>query len=806
MTGFLQDVFYSVQILRRNKGIMLAAVVCIGLGVGATTTVFSVVNGILFTPLDYEEPDRLVMIFSDAPTMNIRDHSSDGRAIEIWQQQTDAFSELAAYMWQAGKLDVKGTRQHIEGFMVSPEFFEVLGIRPMIGRTLLPEETSVQRYPVVILGHQCWSDYFGEDESLVGETIEIDDRVLTVVGVMPPGLTFLPSRAGRTSGSYGPNTPVDYWTPLTLPLKLPGNRWDVVARLNPSGSLDRAQHSLNIVKTEMAKTIPQIQLVQWNVKPLRQVLFGDVAVILFLIFGGAIFVLLIAGANVASLLSVSGLMRRKEIAIRSALGSGRLRVMRQLVIESMLVSFIGCAAGLLIASWSIPFMLQIAPDTLPRLDSVKLDWTVVLFALGATALMGLVLGATAGFQAFQFNLVDALKAGGSGPMTPSRGQRRALGALVVLEIGLAITLLIGAGLMTQTLRNLSGVDPGYDPENLLTLRIEKGDADVGVLQPRLLERVRGSSDVIAASTVFGLPMGNKSNMGFHLWGATEGTTLGEDAFIGETRYIGPGYFDAMDVSLVAGREFTEGDDADAPDVAIVNTTLAERCWPGENPLGKRIVQDLGNRPYEIVGVIPNIKNTSLDSGTEMELYFPLLQGDQKSFHLVARTASEPRNSLAAIRDTILEIDESAIVRQIHTMDEIIDQSIADRRFATTLLTGFSVTAFVLAMIGIFGVMSYSVSQRKHEIGIRAALGGDWKAIAKLILSHALTLILIGEALGIVAAPLLAHWLRSELYGVGTLHIPTFVLAALTVGCVATLASSVPIARALSINPAEALRT
>ncbi|HKP88121.1 MAG TPA: ABC transporter permease [Blastocatellia bacterium] len=800
MENLLKDVRYGIRMLTRNLGFTVVAVMTLALGIGANAAIFSVVNAVLLRPLPYADPDRL-MIIRETKLPQFPEFSvSPGNFLD-WQKQNTVFERLVSISGGAFNLIGTGEPERLQGLRVTDGFFATLGAQPQIGREFLPEEDQPGHGNVVILSHGLWQRRFGGDENILNQTMTLNGQSYTVVGVMPATFRF----GGRST---------DLWTPMAFTAQQAqshgGHYLQTIGRLKPDATLEQARTEMSAIADRLAEQYPDANA-GWNVKimPMLEYSVRSIKPALIILLYAVAFVLLIACANVANLLLARAASRQKEVAIRTALGAGRWRIIRQLLTESVLLSLAGGVAGLLLAMWGMSLLLSLAPENLPRVRDVSLDGRVLAFTAAITLLTGLSFGLVPALQASKPNLNETLKDAGRG--STEGGHRHLVrSVLVVLEVATALMLLVGAGLMIKSFMRLQQVDPGFNPNNALTVGVSlpqrkyPEDDQKSAFYTQLIERLSALPGAQAVGASHVLPFSDDYVLGFLI----EGRPPYPDGEDPSTNYyaVSADYFRAMGIPLIRGRLFTEHDNKKSPRVAIINETMAKKFFPDEDPIGKRIHVTNGPVVYrEIVGIVGDVKHYDLETEAPPQTYEPYLQQPFSFMTLVVRTAGDSRNLSAAIRSEVLNIDKEQPVSSIKALDQLVSDSISEQRFAMLLLGVFAAVAMLLAAVGIYGVMSYAVTQRTHEIGIRMALGAGQRDVLKLIVGHGMLLTLIGVALGLFVSFLGTRVMTAMLFGVSATDLTTFAVFAVSLTAVALLACAVPARRALKVDPMVALR-
>ncbi|MBO0724571.1 MAG: ABC transporter permease [Blastocatellia bacterium] len=804
---FWQDLRYGARMLLKRPGFTFVAGLALAVGIGANTAIFSVVNAVLLKPLPYYDPQRLVWISETWPNRNAEFVLSPDY-IE-WRAQSRAFEHLVAFGESAVNLTGRGESERLACVYSTANLFPALGVAPVVGRAFTPEEDRPGAAAVALLSHRLWLRRFGGDPKIVGQSLAIGGESYLVIGVMPAGFQF--------------SREAELWLPLRLNAEQELRRErmsvvNVVGRLKANSSIDRAQEELNLI----ARRIDQANPGQWpgaqvRVTPLGERLAGDLRRPLQALFGAVALVLLIACANVANLLLARSAARQKEMAIRAAMGAGRWRLIRQTFTESLLLSALGGVAGLLLAVLGVRALVALSPDNLARFRESGVDGAVLGFTLVVSLLTGVVAGMVPALQISHVNLSDALKegwgAGGNAAAPLRRGMRRAMPALVIGELALTLALLAGAGLLIKSFLRLRAVELGYDPENVLTMMIQLNSSKYPSGAPQqkayyqeLLARVKALPGVEGAAISTGLPFTGISGRAPL---TIEGRPPVHDSQkpLMEMNEISHDYFRAMGMRLRVGRAFTERDDETAQPVAIINETLARRYFPGEDPLGKRIL--FGPRAWTIVGVAPDVRRYGLEEEVRPEFYRPYLQETGilgfVPVKLEVRAVGDSLNLAAAVRRQALAIDPDQPVFSMRTMERRLAESIAPRRFQMTLFGVFAAVALALAAVGIYGVIAHSVSLRTHEIGIRMALGAKPRDVLRMVVAQGMRLALIGLAIGLTGAFALTRVMASLLFSVSPTDPATFASVSALLAMIAFLATYLPARRATKVDPMIALR-
>ena len=809
MGTLIQDVRFGIRMLAKNPGFTAAAVLTLALGIGANTAIFSVVNGVLFHPLPYPDPSRLVMVwmrFTDIGLPNDHNWISPPEFRDL-NEFSRSLAGLAAMGEDDFNLGVRGTPQRIEGADVSPSLFTILGAGARLGRTFLPEEAQPGRNKVVVLSDGLWKRAFGGDPSVVGKMISINGANVLVVGVMPAGFEF-PRHA-------------QIWAPLAFtPGDLdPNNRgnhnYQVLARVKPELSLAQARADMETVSNKIIQQNASYPYRRFHftvlLSPLFEETVGDAKTPLWTLMGAAGFVLLIACANVAGLLLARAEVRGKETAIRLSLGANPLRIVGQLLTESVLLSALGGLVGLALAFQILKAVGTLSATALPRAADVRVDFSVLAFATAVSFLAGILFGLVPALQTIHGARFDWLKEGGRSSGAGA-ARHRVLKALVVGETAVSLVLLAGAALMLRSFIRILDVNPGFDPEGVLTLRVSLPEEKYSKPEQqrdfysKLLERVQGLPGVDAAGAVDILPLCSESQSGTVVID-THAVPRDKTTPEADLRAVTPGFFKAMRISLIRGRYLDEQDVETSPPVVVVDETLAHTYWPNEDPIGKRLKIFGGpSSPWEtVVGVVRHVRYRTLTARSRVEVYWPEAQRPESDMGLAIRTGTDPNRMASTIQKVVQEFDPDQPIYHVATMRELMADALAGQRLAMSLLAAFAGLAVLLAAIGTYSVLAYSVAQRTHEIGIRMALGARGGDVVRLVVGQGFMLALIGVFAGLAGAIALTRFLASLLYTVRPTDPPTLLLVSLLVVGAALLASYIPARRAARVDPLEALR-
>ncbi len=817
MNTFLQDLRYGVRMFVKKPGFTLIAVITLALGIGAMTAIFSVVNGVLLRPLDYQDPQQIVTLLNHG-----RGPVSPANFLDF-RAQSQSFVQMAAAEAWGGTLASNDKPEEIAALRMGDGLFELLGVQPLVGRVLQPEDFQAGKDHVLVLSHKLWQRRFGGDPGIVGQQLSLSGESYTVVGVMPPQFQFPPFWSTRA----------EMWAPLDLRNRATsrgGNSLRVFARLKPGQSLTQAQAEVDAMNAQLAMSYPDENTgLDIRVDPLNEKVVGNVRPALLILSGAVGFVLLIACANVACLLLVRAATRQKETAVRLALGASRWRILRQLLTESLLLSLTGAAVGILLAVWGVDWLTTLLMGNtssfnvrLPRLSEVKVDTTVLFFTLTVSLVSSLIFGLAPALAASKPDLNQVLKEGGRGT---AGGRRRLRETLIITELALALVMLIGAGLLMNSFLKLQTVDPGFNPRNVLTMTTSLAGASQYAGPTReafyrqLTDQLNAVPGIESVSAINHLPLAGDT------WGRAltiEGRPLpppgqGIEVIFRVSR---PDYFHTMGIPVRAGREFTERDTPDAPRVAIINETLAARYWPGEDPVGKRVTlddpRDNSRAPQwlTVVGIVKDVKQDSWMAAPSNEIYLPFQQSGNfftstsrqyTAMTLVIRTTVEPQSLAGAAQDIIGALDRNIPVSNVTSMDQVIADALWQQRFNLQLIGLFAGVALLLAAVGLYGVMSYLVAQRTQEVGLRMALGAERRDVIQLIVGQGMRLTLVGVALGLVAAVALTRLMTTLLFEVSATDPLTFMVIALLLTLVALIACWFPAMRATKVDPMVALR-
>ncbi|MFY9608146.1 MAG: ABC transporter permease [Blastocatellia bacterium] len=807
METLWQDLRYGLRVMFKNKSFTAVAVFALSLGISANTAIFSVVNAILISPLPYKDPTRIVVPVSVNTARGSKNGSITYADYLDWRNETEVFENVAVFSSQTADLTGGGEPERIEVAGVSEEYFAVMGVEPQIGRTFSADDYNPNSPRTLVISDSLWQRKFGGDPGMLEQPVFLNGRPYPVVGVMPKDSQWPDNFDMWVAMAVGPNPGPDL-------LRRDNMIFRGVARLNPGVKVEQATAAMATIARRLEQDFPESRK-GWTNKavPLRDFIVGDQLQLALMVLLAAVgCVLLIACVNVANLLLARAATREREIAIRLALGSSRLRLVRQLLTESVVLALMGGGAGLLLAFWGVDLLTAIAPADVPRLAEVKIDLHVLAFTIGTSILTSILFGLIPALHASKLNLNESLKEGGRSATEGARGGR-IRSALVVAEVVLSLVLLAGAGLMVRSFMRLQQVDPGFNTNNLVTMSINcpskryPDDAKTVAFYKSVVDRVAASPGVESAAVSSALPLGGG---GFYLGRVflIEGhpePPAGPDT-PAQWNVMGPGYFETTGIALLRGRSFDERDTTESNKVIVINESFARKAFPNEDPLGKRIRSWRDeNLLREIVGVVQDVRYFGRDDELRGLVYVPHTQNTWRSMSLSVRTTGDPAAMISAIRDQVWSVDKDLAIANPSTMKAILARSVAPQRFSMILLAVFAAVAMVLATVGVYSVLSYTVAQRSHELGVRMALGAQTGDVVKLVLVHGMRLTCIGTAIGVLSAFAVTRLLKSLLYEVSTTDPATF--AAVTVLLLGTglAACLIPARRAAKVDPMVALR-
>jgi putative ABC transport system permease protein len=799
----MQDIRFAVRTLRRSPGFTIVAALTLAIGIGANTAIFSVVRGILLRPLPFTDPSRLVMVASVYG--GTRSTSSPANVYD-WRVQNHSFTSMSVLTGHSAVLTGSGDPEQIRGFDVNGDFFSILGVTALQGRAVFtPEDTAWKGTKSVLVNESLWRSRFGSDPKLVGSTLTLDNERYRVVGIIP-------------ARSAWP-TKVMLWFPFTYdPAELQDSRGAVylntLARLKPGATVASAAADMRAISSRLAQQYPNVNAnVTAVVIPMHEWITGNLRLPLLILLGGVAFVLLIACANVANLLLVRGVAREGELAVRTALGAGRGRLVRQLVTESMVLSLFGGALGFLFAIVGTRLLVAAAPTSIPRLDSIRVDGSILAFTLAIAGITGAIFGLMPARQMLRPDISKVLREGGRG-VGQRAGSHRARRVLVVAEVALSVVLLAGAGLLIRSFSRMMNVDPGFRTDHSISFALSlpevkyKTPAQQATFMTTVMERMRALPGVQSAGAGLGMPLTN-FGFGFSFTVAGRAPVKPSDEPDAEVRIATPEYFPTMGIRIVRGRGFTPQDDAGATRVLLITEAAAKKFFPNEDPLGKHITfgwsRDSVPLEGDIIGVVADVKQSSLAEATLPQFWAAFDQWPMSNMTVVLHTTREVQSVVTDARRAIAELDPDLALAHVGTLENVVAESVAQPRFYMMLLTAFAVVAILLASIGIYGVIAYLVGQRAREIGIRIALGASPSNVVRMVVNEGVVMVAIGIGVGIVGAIALTQLMRALLFNTTSTDPMTYILVTLVLAAVALVASSVPALRAANVDPALAMR-
>ncbi|HZS05557.1 MAG TPA: ABC transporter permease [Blastocatellia bacterium] len=804
METLLHDVRFALRQLRKRPGFTAIAVIALALGIGANSAIFSVVNAVLLRPLPYPQPEQLMRVWETRRQQGFNLTSVSPAEFIAWREQSKSFAHLVAMNYANVNLTGGDTPEQIPGLQVSADYFEMLGVRAALGRTFLAEEDQPERSHVVVLSHGLWQRRFGGNPNIVGQRVMLGGVSHEIIGVMPRDFQFTDGTQLAQPIAFRPDRRTDFGTHF----------FEIQARLRPGVTARQAQAELSAIARGIEQAQPQtnaghgIQLV-----PLHEQMVSDSRTALLILMGAVGLVLLIACANVANLLLARAASRQREVAIRLAMGATRWRLVRQLLTESVILSVMGAVIGVTLAWWGVDALVAAAKDSLPRYEEIRLDASVLGFTMALALATGLLFGLAPALQASKPQLGETLKEGGKGS-TEGSGRNRVRSLLVVSEVALTLILLAGAGLLTKSFLQLRNVNPGFRADHLLVLDVvlpklkyaEKNQ--IAGFFEQALARIAALPGVESVGATDALPLsGNNISGSFTIEGRPPADPANRPN--ANRRSVSPDYFRAMGITLVKGRAFTEQDTTESQPVVIINETMAKRFWPNEEVIGKRLKRgsaDDNTSPWlEVVGVVNDVKHSALNKPARQEMYLPFTQAPSNYMAFAVRTPGDPAKLVPAVRDAVFSVDKDQPVGSVGTMEELMAQSAAPWRLAMQTLGLFAALAMLLASVGLYGVMAYSVAQRTHEIGIRMALGARAPDVMKLVVSHGMKLVVSGVMIGMAGSFALTRLMKNLLFGVSPTDPLTFVTVPLVLAVVALVACYLPARRATKTDPMIALR-
>jgi putative ABC transport system permease protein len=807
--NILQDIRYALRMLLKRPGFAGIVVLTLALGIGANTTIFSAIDAVLLNPLPYKDPERLMVVWETnkqfGPELWDRNEVTIGN-FRDWRSRNQVFEQLGSLFYTDMILTGAGEPERIKSCVVTTNFFQALGVQPLLGRSFLPEAETPGSPFTVIISHQLWQRLFNSDTSVINKSLTLNGHTVAVIGVMPPAFEL----------QFPTSVHVDMWVPMIIgegDLDRSNNFLYALGRLKKGVSREQAQSEMDLIASQLQQQYPETNAERGvRVVPLHKQVVGKVESYLYMLFAAVGFLLLIACANVAGLVLVRVTARHREVAIRMAVGASRWRLVRQLLTESVILSVLSGLLGLLFAYGGVKLLLALTPSEVPRLHEIGLHVPVFLWTLAISIVTGVLFGLAPAIQASSPDLNTALKENsGRNPGSFQGSGLRNL--LVVSEVAVALLLLVGAGLMTKSFFRLQQVDPGFEATNVVSMNIalptsKYRQQQVNIFYDQLIERVKNLPGVKAVAGIDPLPLSNNNVSSRFVVEGAPLVALADRPNAG-IRVVTPDYFQTMSIPSLKGRSFTEQDRDNTAKVIIVNEALASRYWPNGDAIGKRLgffEDDPGKQVWrEIVGVVGNVRHKALEIEVTAEVYFPYKQLPRNFMNLVVRTASDPSTMVPAIRNQVLSVDKDQPVSDIMTMDQRVARSVASTRFVMSLLGAFSLLALGLAAVGIYGVMAYLVTQRTQEIGVRMALGAQKRDVLKLVVGRGMALAVMGIAIGLVASLALTRLMRSLLFEVTPTDWLTFVITSLVLLTVALLACYIPARRAAKVDPLVALR-
>jgi len=815
MENFLQDIRFGLRTLIKNPTYTVVAIIALALGTGANSAIFSVVNAVLLRPLPYGEPDRVAMVFANNLKLGDRKYGISVPDFQDYRDQNGVFEQMASFTYVDLILTSGDVPQHSQGTMVSANFFDTLGVKAEAGRLFSPDDGKPGAERVVVLSNGLWKRSFGGEQHILNQTITLNGSSFTVIGVAPADfqspekgdeLWIIMSFDGGDAVRIPPNASAEGLHNRALRFM------KAVARLRPGVSIEKARDEMLSLATQFEQQYPTTNIgISLTIVPMAEEVVGDIKPALVRLLAAVGLVLLIACANVANLSLARAAARQKEIAIRLALGAGRLRLIRQLLTESILLGLIGGALGLALAFIGIKMLLAINPPNIPRLNEINIDGRVLGFTLVVSILTGIIFGLIPALQATKPDLNETLKSEGARGSTGGVQKQLVRSLLVISEVALTVILLIGAGLMIKSFLTLQKIQPGFNPDNVLTVQVNLPSSKyptrptMAAFYERVLKRIETLPGVEAVGASLVIPlMDRKTSTRFTIDGRPAATP--DEQMVANFRPISHDYLRAMGIPLLNGRTFTEQDRDQSPPVVIINDSIRRRFFPGQDPVGKRLTRVSDKLSREIVGVVADAKETDLkDVDPGPTLYTPYQQTPYPFLGLAVRTSANPESMTNAVRSAVLEIDSALPIYDVKTMRQRVDESVSQPRLYATLIGVFAGVALALAAVGIYGVLNYSVSQRRQEIGIRMALGAQSGHILKMIVGQGMTMALIGLGIGVVLAYFLTRYLAGLLFGVGVNDLTIFIGIPLLLALVALMSSYFPARRATKVEPMIALR-
>ena len=804
-----QHIKYAFRSLRKQPGFSAVVILTLALGIGANAAMYTVIDAALFRPLPFEDPDRVMHFWQTRLEDETRLSNTSYPNYLDWRAQSETFAQLAGYGGRSLTYTGDGAPERFEGVRVTASFFPVLGVRPVLGRGIVEADMGPDAPRLVVMAHGLWQRRFGGDSDIIGRVLTLNNMGYTVIGVLPPAFEFARRRNA------------ELWIPLVLSqpeATTRGFRWfHVIGRLTPSATVQQARDEMNLIAQRLIDAYPGENRGRGiAVVPMPEQALGAARSVMLILFGAVGLILLITSANVANLLLARSAAREKEMSIRAALGAGRARLLAQMLTESAALALAGGATGVLLAKWGIDALPAMLPEAvraqMPYLNALELNGGVLLFSLAVSLFTGVLFGLAPALQISTVRLQHALK---DGARTSDGGHRQRLRqAFVTAEVSLALVLLLGTGLMVRSMTHLLNESPGFDPDNLLTLRISlpaadyQSEAKILSFNRQLVSRVGALPGVVGVSSIDRLPLsGNLASSGFGVVGDPQ-PRPGEGPQANR-QVVSPAYFRVMNIPLIQGRLFEERDDANAPPVLVINETLADQVFADRNPLGRKLgLRWGGGMEFEIVGIVGDVKLHTFDGNVVPTFYVSSRQIGSRTTGLVVRTASDPVNLIAAIRREVQAIDPNVPIYAVQMVEDMIaaSPSLFLRRYPTWMLAGFAALATILVTLGLYGVISYSVTQRTREIGVRMALGAEPRAVVRQVVGEGMKMVGLGLAIGVVASLGLARFLSSMLFGIQPSDPATFAVVIPLLTGIGLLACLLPAQRATRIDPTEALRS
>lgn len=808
MEALMKDLTYGFRMIYKRPSFAALIIFILALGIGANTAIFSVINGVLFRPLPYKDANRIVMIWERNLQQGKNQAPASPANFLDWEEQSNAFEYMAAFREWSFNITDRDTPMRVDGAIVSGDFFNTLGTNPSLGHTYGYGDDQSNRARNVVLSYGLWQKRYGASSEVVGRKMMLNGELYNIAGVMPSGFNFPEGAAIWVfSRQVVPESPVSEVADVRT---IRDNQYlQVLARLKPGVSLENAQAELDTISAKLGQMYPEADA-GWEARiiGLREQIVGDIRSSLLILLGAVGFVLLITCANIANLLIVRASERYREFSIRAALGASRLRLVRQLLTESVVLSFVSGILGLLFAGWGVSLLIARNPYYIPRMEEIGIDYRVLVFVLGISLLTGLIFGLAPALSTLRGDLSERLKETGRSTTAGFSGYQS---LLVISEISLALILLIGAGLMARSFMHLITIDPGFKPENVLTMRVSlpkskyPSKPSQAAFFHQVLDRVKVLPPAQSVGAISRLPMGGGgSTRSFIIPGRPAAEPGREDT--ANFLVVSPDYFQTMSIPLSGGRSFEETDAEHSPAVAIINETMARSFWPNQNPVGQHLNLSFENpTSREIVGVVKDVRNFGLEAEPKPDVYVPYLQTPWAFMTIVVRTTSTPSSIASAVQSEIAQVDREQPLSDVQSMDKILSDSVGQPRFNMLLLSIFAVVALILACVGIYGVMNYLVTLRTREIGIRLALGAQQIDVVKLVMQRGLFHIITGLAIGLAGAFILTRLLSNLLYGIKATDVSTFLLIPMLLAGVALLACYIPAHRASKIDPIIALR-